>query len=322
MIYLETSHKLLPVSEVTLTLERLETEFNNKYRENFEATLKNAINLSGIDITKNPTAKEIHYMQMYMDGELTHQELELAISRVGFKVACNIFSNGNLAEFNDLRKDLKSISDDMAKAESGISGRLVTVEEGKAFQDHEKGTHAPSHSLHLNGGLGENAGWVGRFNRGYVWRLFADGTIKEVGATDVKLLFKERYSIIPSEYEAKMIAIILNKERKVHEGQLLQGDIGDSPTTKDAISIITNEGKKKGLAYDKTDQLGREARKKCAKYDHEIGKIVGKTTIEGATPELTQKYARHVTKFISENNLNADNFVELLLRAFTKFKRS
>lgn len=308
------------MSEVTL--ERLETEYDNKYRENFEESLKKAINLSGIDITKKKTVKEIHMMEMYVNGKLTHEELERAIFRVGEKIACNIFSNGNMAEFNDLRKDLKSIADDTEKAEQGIGGRVVSVEDGKMFQDHEKGTHAPSHSLHLNQGLGENAGWVGRFNRGYVWRLFADGTIREIKEEDVKLLFKERYTIIPSNYEAKMIADILNKERKVIEGLLLQGDIGDSPTTKDAISIITNEGKKKGLAYDKTDQLGRDARKKCAKYDHEIGKIVGKATIEGASQEVTQKYARHVTKFISENNLNADNFVELLLRAIPKFKRS
>lgn len=308
------------MSEVTI--QRFDTEFNNKYRENFEESLVKAINLSGINITKKPSIKEIHYMQMYMKGEVTHEELELAISRVGEKTACNIFTNGNLAEFIDWRRDLKTIAEDLEKAENGVSGRLVSVEDGKAFQDHEKGTHAPSHSLHLNGGLGENAGWVGRFNKGYVWRLYADGTIKDIKEDDVKLLFKERYDVIPSSYEAKMIAEIMNKERRILEGLLLQGDIGDSPTTKDAISIITNEGKKLGLAYDKTDQMGRLARQKCAKYDHEIGKIVGKATIEGATPEITQKYVRHVSKFITENNMNADNFVELLLRLIPKFKRT
>ncbi len=308
------------MSEVTI--QRFETEFNNKFRENFEDSLVKAINLSGIDITKKPSVKEIHYMEMYMNGDVTHQELELAISRIGEKTACMIFCNGNMAQFNDWKRALKAIEEDFEKAERGEMGRLVSVEDGKAFQDHEKGTHAPSHSLHLNNGLGENAGWVGRFNKGYVWRLFADGTIKEIKDEDVKLLFKERYNIIPSDYEAKMIALQLNKERRVLEGLILQGDIGDSPTTKDAISIITNEGKKLGLAYDKTDQMGRLARKRCAKYDHEIGKIVGKVTIEGATPEVTQKYVRHVSKFISENNMNADNFVELLLRLIPKFKRN
>ena len=231
-----------------------------------------------------------------------------------------------MTEFNDLKIALKAIADDEIKAEEGISGRYVTEEEGKAFQDHEKGTHAPSHSIHLNNGLGENAGFVSRFNRGYVWRLHADGYIRELKIEDVKVLFAERYTIIPSNDESQKIADILNKERKIFEGQMLQGDIGDSPTTKDAISIITNEGKKKGLPYDKTDQMGREARKKCVKYDHEIGKIVGKAVIEkateiGASEEVTQKYARHVTKFITENQLNADNFVEMLLRAIPKFKR-
>lgn len=305
-----------------VTLKQLDADYNNKFKNNFEESLEKAISVSSIDLTRKPSPQEIHYMQMYLNAELTDDELQLAISRFGEKTACMIFSNGNLTEFNDLKKDLKSIADDMEKADQGISGRHVTVEEGKAFQDHEKGTHAPSHSLHLNNGLGENAGFVGRFNRGYVWRLFADGLLRDLKPEDVKVLFKERYNIIPSTDEAGKIAEILNKERKVFEGLMLQGDIGDSPTTKDAISIITNEGKKKGLAYDKTDIMGRDARKKCAKYDHEIGKIVGKGAIDGSSEELEQKYARHVTKFIAENNFNADNFVSLLLKAIPKFKRN
>ncbi len=307
------------MSEVTV--QKLENEFNNGSRNNFEDSLQKAINISGINISKKPSDKEIRFMQMYVSGQLTHAELKLAISRFGEKTACMIFSNGNLSEFIELQRDLKSIAEDEEKAEQGISNRHVTVEEGKAFQDHEKGTHAPSHSLHLNNGLGENAGFVSRFNRGYVWRLHADGFIRELKVDDVKMLFAERYTVIPSDDEAQKIAIILNKERRIYEGQMLQGDIGDSPTTKDAISIITNEGKKKGMAYDKTDMLGREARKKCSKYDHEIGKIVGKVTIEGASEELVKKYARHVSKFVNENQMNADNFVELLLRAIPKFKR-
>ena len=42
-------------------------------------------------------------MQMYIKGDLTFEELQLAISRVGEKTACLIFSNGNLTEFNDLK---------------------------------------------------------------------------------------------------------------------------------------------------------------------------------------------------------------------------
>ena len=79
----------MPVSEVTL--ERVESEFKNKYRENFEESLKQAIDQTGVVVTRKPTDKEIRYMQMYMNGEVTYQELQLAISRVGEKIACMIF---------------------------------------------------------------------------------------------------------------------------------------------------------------------------------------------------------------------------------------
>lgn len=312
----------MPISQ-KVTLSQLSADYNNSYKDNFEESLQKAIKVSCIDISRKPTDKETRtFMQLYIKGKLTHEELELAINRFGEKIACLVISNGNLSEFNDLRRDLKANAEDMKKAERGISGRVVSEDVGKELQDHAKGTHAPSHSLHLNNGLGENAGFVSIFHRGYVWRLHADGYLKELKAGDVKIMFAEKYDIIPSDDEASKIAEILNKERKVFEGKMLQGEIGDSPTTKDAISIITNEGKKKGLAYDKTDQMGRNARKKCAKYDHEIGVIVGKAEIQGDSEELEKKYARHVSKFITENNFNADNFVSLLFKAIPKFKRN
>ena len=116
---------MLPMSE--LTLERLQTEFNSQYRENFEDSLKKAINLSGINTSKQVSAKELHYMQIYVNGDINHDELQLIISRIGEKTACNIFCNGNLAEFNDWRKDLKAIADDSDISEIGISVRCVTV---------------------------------------------------------------------------------------------------------------------------------------------------------------------------------------------------
>ena len=312
----------MPISQ-KVTLEQLSADYNNPYKDNFEESLQKAIKESCIDLSRKPSDKQVRaFMHLYIKGELTHYELELAIKKFGEKTACMVISNGNLTEFNDLRRGLKSNEEDMKKAEEGVSGRLVSEGVGKALQDHTKGTHAPSHSLHLNNGLGENAGFVSIFSRGYVWRLHADGYLKELNAGDVKIMFAEKYDIIPSDDEASKIAEILNKERRVFEGKMLQGEIGDSPTTKDAISIITNEGKKKGLAYDKTDQMGRNARKKCAKYDHEIGVIVGKAEIHEDPEELEKKYARHVTKFIAENNFNADNFVSLLLKAIPKFKRN
>lgn len=100
------------MSEVTV--QKLE---NQNSRHNFEDSLQKAINISGINVSKKPTDKEIRYMQMYVTGQLTHAELKLAISRFGEKTACMIFSNGNLSEFIELQRDLKSIAEDEEKAE-------------------------------------------------------------------------------------------------------------------------------------------------------------------------------------------------------------
>jgi len=300
----------------------LQQEFLSEYRVNFEESLQKAIKTGGgsININKEVSAQEIHYMQMYMNGDMTWKKLNSLISRMGEKMVCNIFNNGNLAEYNDWKRDLKAIEEDTEKARKGINPKYVTEEDGKMFQDHTKGDHAPSHSTHLNNGLGDNAGFVSRYNTGYVWRLFADGYIRNLDGEMVKQLFVDRYDIIPSEIEAKTIADLMNKERRIFEGQVLQGDIGDSRMVKDAVSIVTNEGKKKGLSFQKTDAMGREVRRACEKLERDAGKVIGKAKVEGATDEITQKYAKIVSNVLEETNMTWDNFISCLFKINRKKK--
>lgn len=291
-------------------------EFLNQYRENFEESLEKAIKTGGgtINIHKEVSVQEIHYMQMYMDGDMTWKKLNDIISRMGEKMTCNILSNGNLAEFNDWKLGLKAIEEDEAKARMEESPKYVSEDVGKMMQDHSTGDHAPTHSTHFGNGLGDNAGFVSRYNTGYVWRLFADGYIRQIDIPMVKKLFFERYELIPSDLEAKSIADLLNKERRIFEGQMLQGEIGDSPMVKDAVSIVTNEGKKKGLSYQRTDAMGREVRRACEKLERDAGKIIGKAKVQGATPELEQKYAKMVSNVLDETNMTWDNFIACLFK--------
>ena len=312
------------MQDTQLKMDNVEQEyFKNGFRENFLESLDQVLKIEHIDISNKATDSEIRYMQMYMEGEMTSDQVDALITKLnsngdGEKIVCRMLYNGNMAEFKDWRVALRAIKEDLEKAEAGFSNRHVTPEVGKELQDHEKGDHAPAHSLHLNSGLGDNAGFVSRFKLGYVWKLYADGYIMECKPEFVKKLMLEMYDKLVSDYECTLIAQFLNKERRLFESKMLQGDIGDSPIVKDAISIITNRGKTLGLSYEKTDRMGRDARKVCEKFQHDAGKIVGKAVIDGNTPELEQKTARFCKNFIEQNNMNADNVVELLLRMFRR----
>lgn len=304
------------MSTPQISIEKVEQELlHNGFRDNFEQSLKTAIELHHIDIKRKVSDREIRYMQMHLKGELDYDDLQLAIDHFGEKVTCNIFCSGNLAELYSLKTDLKAIKDDLIEAEKGASNVYVSKEKGKELQDPVSGNYAPAHSLHINNGLGENASsWAGKFNTGYVWRLFSDGYIRDITADMVKQLFMDRYDILPSDLEAERTALLMNKERRIFEGQMLQGEIGDSATTKNAISMITNEGKKLGLSYEKTDKMGREARQSCSKFDHEAGKIIAKAKIDGDSPELEQRTARFFKNFMESINMNASNCVALLTK--------
>lgn len=286
----------------------------NKFKENWEESLEKAITVTGVQTNREVKPSDLHQMQMYLNNEISYKELVYMISKFGKKIMCNNLCNGNMAQFNDYVQSLKSI-DDESEGDT-VDERYVSVEEGKALQDHEKGNYAPSHATHLNQGLGSDAGKVSRNNNGYVWKLFAHGYIQTLSIMDVKEMMKDLFQMIPSDYEAQEIANIMNKERKVFEGKILQGEIGDSKLTKSAISIITNRGKDKGLNYEKTDMLGRKARKITEDTESAFGKIIGKATVDGDSIELNRKTVSAIKKLIDNTNQDSANIGALLRKAF------
>ena len=302
----------MPISQLSMDIVKQEL-FQNKYRDSFEVSLQKAIEIKGIDIKRKSSDAEIRFMQMHFKGELDYDELQLAIEKFGEKMACIIFSNGNIHEFNSLTKDLLAMKIDMEEAETSESALNVSHDLGKELQASKTGSYAPAHATHFGNGLGDDAGY-----NGYVWQLFADGYMREITGKMVKKLFMDRYNILPSDFDAGVIAVTLNKERKAIEMKILNSDLGESPSTKDAISTITKEGVKLGLDYEKTDRLGKEARIACSKFDHEAGKIIGKAKVEGDSPELERRTARFVKNFIESTNLNASNCVALLTKMVSR----
>lgn len=295
-------------------METVEQElFHNKYRDSFDESLQNAIAIHHIDVKRKTTDAELRYMQMHLNGELDYDELKLLIKRFGEKTACLIICNGNTSEFESLKRDLKGNKDYLEEAEEKESPLYVSKDVGKELQSSSNGNYAPAHATHLGNGLGDNAGY-----NGYVWQLFVDGYMREITSKMVKKLFMDRYEILLTDFESNRITVTLNKERRAIEMKLLNSDIGESPSTKDAISIITKHSVKLGLDYEKTDRFGKEARIACSKFDHEAGKIIGKAKIDGDTPELEQRTARFFKNFIESNNMNANNCVALLTKMFNR----
>lgn len=289
-----------------------------KMRENFEESLENSLKIRGVNIQRKISKKEEVLIKKFRDENLTSVQFEKLIQSFGEKtVILNCF-NGNRFEYEGFRAGLKSIEDDYAKARRGENPRYFSAEEGKVIHDRIVGDHAPAHTTHLNSGLGSDAGFVGRNNRGYVAMLFADGYLQKIDGRCAQDLVFQLYGIQISEMEAIQIADDLNRDRRLYEAKALQGDIGDSKTVKHAISIITNEGKKKGFNYEKTNTMGIEVRKTCAKLDNELGKIIGTAKIKGDSPELNTKTARVFANILNGTSQDTDIVLSLVMKILRK----
>ena len=156
-------------------------------------------------------------------------------------------------------------------------------------------------------------------NRGYVANLFKKGYIRQIQSGGAKqLVFLETGEII-SDYEANVVARALNHERIIIEANMIQNVHGDSKTTKQAISIITNEGKKKSWNYPKTNDLGLEVRKECQKYDNEFGKLLAYAkTGQLKDEKKRQKASRLIFNIIKALNVNVDDCVATVTKMNTK----
>ncbi len=282
------------------------------FREQFDESLKKSLNIHGINLNKKLYITDVIYMNRFIMGELKYTELIEVIEAFGEKtVIVNLF-NGNRYEFEGYKQSLRSINKDMEKAKNYEGGKYVSEQVGKELLNSEESTQLRTHSLHFNKGLGDNAGFVSMNYHGYVWQLFADGFLQDIDLIGAQKLVFERYGTILTDDEAMIVAKDLNKNRRTFEGKILQGNIGDSKTTKDAISIITNAGKKKGMNFERTNILGLEARRACQKFEHEAGRIIGQSKVVENTSELNSKTARMLVNLIESTNQDAINIVAIM----------
>ena len=291
----------------------------NPFRENFEESLSRSIGSKhGIDLQRRLKQKDSIRMQMLFDGVVDSEIFEGWIKNDGVKYICKTFFGSTMSELDAYRKALRSMRKDMEDYRE--ENYYMSEEDGKLLHSSENADHTPPHPAHFNKGLGENAGFVARNKHGYVYQLFADGYLRKIDVFGVKKLLFERYEIIVSDNEASMIAEDLNTDRLVFLGKSLQGEIGDSPMVRDAVSAITTEGKTKGLSYENTYQKGIQVRQVCSKIEHEAGKIVGKAIVEGNSQELNSKTARMVFNLIQGTQQNVGNVLALVSKIANNIK--
>ena len=275
-------------------------------RENFEESFSRSIDNHGIHIKKQNKQKDLERMQLLLDDDVDIEAFESWVKEDGKKYICKTLFNSEMSAFEAYHKELRLLRQDRDNFHEG--DHYMNEEDGKLLQG-QSGDHTPAHPAHFNKGLGENAGFVTRNNHGYVWQLFADGYLRKIELAGVKSLLFQRYQIMVSDHEADKIAQDLNNDRLVFLGKSLQGDIGDSPMTKDAVSMITSQGKTNSLSYEATYSKGLEVRKVCSKLEHEAGKIIGKACVEGNSPELNSKTARVIYNFIQGTNQDMENIL-------------
>ena len=299
--------------------EALSAKKINKFTEGYDLVIKRITNEMGIEKRSNLQKREYRYMERFINGTITHDQFILLIKKFGEKEICRNCFNSCWELFDDYKRGLEAIKKDDEDVAKNGTYRTVSEADGKAMQDPKHGTYIPTHTTHFDKNLGDTAGFVSLGNRGYVANLFKKGYIRKIQSGGAKqLVFQETGEII-SDYEAIVVAQALNQERIIIEANMIQNVHGDSKTTKQAISIITNEGKKKNWSYPKTNDYGLEVRKECQKYDNEFGKLLAYAkTGQIKDEKKRQKASRLIFNIIKALNVNVDDCVATVTKMNTK----
>jgi len=93
-------------------MDNVEQEyFKNGFRQNFLVSLDEVFKIEHIDISKKPTDSELRYMQMYIEGELTSDQVDNLIKKLNYngegeKIVCRMLYNGNNLSHSSKKSDL------------------------------------------------------------------------------------------------------------------------------------------------------------------------------------------------------------------------
>jgi len=291
----------------------------NSFVEHFDKALERILNEMGIERRSKLTKREYRYMEQFLKGNTTFKKFNKLIEKFGEKEICRNCFNSSWNEFYEYKKILQSIEVDRIDVEKNGKYQPLTEEEGKAIQDPRTGNHIPALMTHFEKNLGDLAGFVSLSNRGYVAELFKQGYIRKITPESAKRLVFEATHEVISDIESHSVAHGLNQERMIIEANMIQNVHGDSKTTKQAISIITNAGKKNSWTYAKTNELGTEVRKECQKYDNEFGKLIAYAKTEEIPLEKKEgKASRLLFNMMKAMNLNVDNCVASITKMNSK----
>lgn len=291
----------------------MEQYLKNEVESTIEDSLKNGIRELGINLKRDVSDHEYHIMEKYMQGEISYDDIVDYEKVYSIKLMCLWLSNGNLAEYNSTKADLKAIDEAEESKLKDENPLCVSIEVGKQLQDKITGNYAPAHTTHFEKGLGINHGLISRNDAGLVYHLFKKGVLREITIHEVKTMIFNDFGIIISDIEGEKLKVRIDRDRKIKEGQMLQGEIGDSKLVKDAISIITNKGKEKHMTYEQTNILGTNARKMMDALK-ETGKIAGKAQIQSDKDELERKFAKAISNYAEAGGMDISNIISCVAK--------
>ena len=155
-------------------------------------------------------------------------------------------------------------------------------------------------------------------------RLVANSNIPKMLFTP-DVLYKDIMEYVFVKYErhltkpmATKIAMDINRQRLIFEGQLFTGKIGDDQLTKKALEKVTAYCKKRNMSYEHSNEMGNRTRMLTKQVENIIGNEIGSLVTKEESIGTAEMIAKTITKLCTVLNTPVEDVGGLIQRPMRK----
>ena len=262
------------------------------------------------------------FMKHVSNRPMSKAEVESAIEEFGMKNVITYLFNGDRGSYFDTLKAFNDEEYEKQLIRDGLHPLYVTEEEAKMYHSRDGiGTHSPIISSHFTR-LGSSHGKESASSNGLIYDLFKSRVLIELTPEGLMEYVFNEYHRMLSKPLAVKIAFDINKQRKIFEGRMFTGEIGDDRMTKQALIQVNRHCKESNISFETSNELGQITRKLIHNIEQNMGREIGKMVVNDKGVDRPRMIAKIAVRLSEIMNTPVEDVGALLSRPMRMRKKN
>ncbi len=291
-------------------------------QEKMESIVTKSLKKFNVSTYKQTLSRRLfEFMEDISNRPISKAELDSAVEEFGEKNVISYVFSGDRGSYYDTVKAFNDESYERELIKDGLHPLFVTEEDAKMYHSVE---HIGTHSQVINTNntrIGTAHGKESVASNGLVYDLFKSRVLIELTAEGLMEHVFQEYNRVITKPIATKIVDDINKQRKIFEGRIFTGELGDDELTKRALRKVKKHCIDNQTSFETSDYLGQKARKMSHDISRNLGTEIGNIVLNEQGLDNADIIARFAKKLCTALNVPVEDAGALMTRPLKKAKK-